>query len=91
MAVQGVNAVERLLGTSVPCAYAVKAGPWIFLTGHEAFDFGAGISEAVAGPHRDGLGVPLRRPAAALRLHPAPPDMPAAGIALIADFWISIA
>ena len=31
-------------------AYAVKAGPWIFLTGHEAFDFESGIPEEVAGP-----------------------------------------
>jgi hypothetical protein len=28
---------------------AVKAGPWIFLNGHEAFDFESGIPEAVAG------------------------------------------
>jgi enamine deaminase RidA (YjgF/YER057c/UK114 family) len=39
-----------LLGMPVSYAYAVKAGPWIFLTGHEAFDFEAGIPEAVAGP-----------------------------------------
>jgi hypothetical protein len=39
-----------LLGMPVPYAYAVKAGPWIFLTGHEAFDFESGIPEAVAGP-----------------------------------------
>jgi hypothetical protein len=38
------------LGTAISYAYAVKAGPWIFLTGHEAFDFDAGITEAVAGP-----------------------------------------
>jgi enamine deaminase RidA (YjgF/YER057c/UK114 family) len=50
MAQLEVKAVEHLLGTSVPYAYAVKAGPWIFLTGHEAFDFAAGITEAVAGP-----------------------------------------
>jgi enamine deaminase RidA (YjgF/YER057c/UK114 family) len=50
MAALEVKAVEHLLGTSVPYAYAVKAGPWIFLTGHEAFDFDAGVSEAVAGP-----------------------------------------
>ena len=29
-----IGAVEDLLGTLVPYAYAVKAGPWIFLTGH---------------------------------------------------------
>jgi enamine deaminase RidA (YjgF/YER057c/UK114 family) len=45
-----LKAVEHLLGTAISYAYAVKAGPWIFLTGHEAFDFDAGITEAVAGP-----------------------------------------
>jgi len=55
MAALEVKAVERLLGTGIPYAYAVKAGPWIFLTGHEAFDFDAGITEAVAGPQ----GFPL--------------------------------
>jgi len=40
----------KLLGTPVEYAYAVKAGKWIFLTGHEAFDFETGIPEAVAGP-----------------------------------------
>src|SRR5260221_13240821 len=50
MAALEVKAVERLLGSGVPYAYAVKAGPWIFLTGHEAFDFASGIPEAVAGP-----------------------------------------
>jgi enamine deaminase RidA (YjgF/YER057c/UK114 family) len=45
-----VKLVEHLLGSGVPYAYAVKAGPWIFLTGHEAFDFTAGVGEAVAGP-----------------------------------------
>src|SRR5438105_4947296 len=40
----------HLLGTPVSYAYAVKAGPWIFLTGHEAFDFASGIPEEVAGP-----------------------------------------
>ena len=40
----------KLLGTPVNYAYAVKAGPWIFLTGHEAFDFASGIAEEVAGP-----------------------------------------
>lgn len=45
-----VRSVERLLGTGVVYAYAVKAGPWIFLTGHEAFDLTAGVGESVAGP-----------------------------------------
>ena len=40
----------NLLGTPVSYAYAVKAGPWMFLTGHEAFDFAAGIPDEVAGP-----------------------------------------
>ena len=49
MAKPEVKAVEHLLGTGVPYAYAVKAGSWIFLTGHEAFDFAVGVTEAVAG------------------------------------------
>src|SRR5262249_34067161 len=55
MATPEVKAIERLLGSGVPYAYAVKTGPWIFLTGHEAFDFATGITEVVAGPH----GFPL--------------------------------
>ena len=50
-----VRSVPNLLGTPVSYAYAVKAGPWIFLTGHEAFDFESGIPEEVAGP----AGFPL--------------------------------
>jgi enamine deaminase RidA (YjgF/YER057c/UK114 family) len=50
MATSEVKSVEHLVGTGVPYAYAVKAGPWIFLTGHEAFDFAGGTTEAVAGP-----------------------------------------
>jgi enamine deaminase RidA (YjgF/YER057c/UK114 family) len=45
-----VKSVPSLLGTSVSYAYAVKAGPWIFLNGHEAFDFENGIPGEVAGP-----------------------------------------
>jgi len=45
-----VKSVPNLLGTPVSYAYAVKAGQWIFLTGHEAFDFERGIPEEVAGP-----------------------------------------
>jgi enamine deaminase RidA (YjgF/YER057c/UK114 family) len=44
-----VKAVN-LLGLPVSYAYAVKAGAWIFLTGHEAFDFEAGVPQAVSGP-----------------------------------------
>ncbi|HZT90003.1 MAG TPA: RidA family protein [Stellaceae bacterium] len=44
-----VKSVERLLGTPLPYAYAVKAGPWIFLTGHESYDWNAGTPAEVAG------------------------------------------
>ena len=50
-----VRSVENLLGTPVPYAYAVKAGPWVFLTGHEAYDWQTGITDEVAGP----AGFPL--------------------------------
>jgi enamine deaminase RidA (YjgF/YER057c/UK114 family) len=57
-----VKSVANLLGTPVPYAYAVKAGPWIFLTGHEAFDFEIGIPEEVAGPPGfPGFGQPRSR------------------------------
>lgn len=55
MAAIEVKSAPNLLGTPVPFAYAVKAGDWVFLTGHEAFDFERGIPEAVAGP----AGFPL--------------------------------
>lgn len=43
--------VETLAGTPVRYAYAVKAGPWVFLTGHEAVDWQTGgIEQAVSGP-----------------------------------------
>jgi enamine deaminase RidA (YjgF/YER057c/UK114 family) len=45
-----VRSVENLLGVPVQYAYAVKAGPWVFLTGHEAYDWQTGITEEVAGP-----------------------------------------
>ena len=45
-----VKSVDRLLGTPIPYAYAIKAGPWIFLTGHEAYDWEAGTSDEVTGP-----------------------------------------
>jgi enamine deaminase RidA (YjgF/YER057c/UK114 family) len=44
-----VKAVDNLLGTPFPYAYAVKAGPWLFLTGHEAVDFTSGTPAEVAG------------------------------------------
>lgn len=45
-----VKSVGNLLGTPISYAYAVKAGPWIFLTGHEAFDFERGVPDEVTGP-----------------------------------------
>jgi enamine deaminase RidA (YjgF/YER057c/UK114 family) len=56
---------ERLVGSAVNYAYAVKAGPFVFLNGHEGFDFAAGTVPAVAGPPNfPGFGKPaLRREA----------------------------
>jgi enamine deaminase RidA (YjgF/YER057c/UK114 family) len=45
-----ILSVPSLAGSGVPYAYAVKAGPWIFLTGHEAYDFESGSIDTVAGP-----------------------------------------
>src|SRR5215468_10267130 len=60
-----VKAVERLVGSGTRFAYAVKAGPWIFLNGHEAFDFERGLAPEVEGPsgHRLSGRPPLRREA----------------------------
>jgi enamine deaminase RidA (YjgF/YER057c/UK114 family) len=60
-----VKSVERLAGGSATFAYAVKAGPWIFLNGHEAFDFARGVSLDVEGPQGHPLSgrPPLRREA----------------------------
>ncbi len=60
-----VRSVENLAGTGVPYAYAVKAGQWIFLTGHEAFDFETGLAPGVEGPNGfPAFGAPrLRREA----------------------------
>jgi enamine deaminase RidA (YjgF/YER057c/UK114 family) len=60
-----VKSVERLAGSGTSFAYAVKAGPWIFLNGHEAFDFERGLTLEVEGPpgHRLSGRPPLRREA----------------------------
>src|SRR5262249_38777700 len=60
-----VKAVERLAGSGTRFAYAVKAGPWIFLNGHEAFDFEGGLAPEVEGAsgHRLRGAPPLRREA----------------------------
>src|SRR5437773_10424140 len=44
-----VKSIDRLLETPVSYAAAVKAGPWIFLSGHEAYDWASGTSNEVAG------------------------------------------
>jgi enamine deaminase RidA (YjgF/YER057c/UK114 family) len=60
-----VKSVERLCGSSVRYGYAVKAGPWIFLNGHEAYDFERGLAPEVEGPAGNPLSgrPPLRREA----------------------------
>jgi len=46
-----IKSVNNLVGAPISYAYAVKAGPWIFLTGHEAFDWETGKIDAhVSGP-----------------------------------------
>jgi enamine deaminase RidA (YjgF/YER057c/UK114 family) len=56
---------EHLVGSVVNYAYAVKAGPFVFLNGHEGYDFNAGTVAAVEGPAGfPGYGRPrLRREA----------------------------
>lgn len=65
MASVEIRSVEGLAGSAVPYAYAVKAGAWLFLTGHEAFDFAAGPAPEVEGPPGfPGFGAPrLKREA----------------------------
>lgn len=41
---------EHMLGSAVNYAYAVKAGPFVFLNGHEGYDFRSGYVPAVEGP-----------------------------------------
>ncbi len=43
-------AVTKLLGTDMLYAPGVRAGNWVFLTGHEAFDFAHGMPAEVTGP-----------------------------------------
>ena len=60
-----VKSVDRLAGSGTSFTYAVKAGPWIFLNGHEAYDFERGLAAEVEGPPGYGLSgrPPLRREA----------------------------
>ncbi len=60
-----VKSAEHLVGSAVSYAYAVKAGPFIFLNGHEAYDFEKGLASEVEGPPGYPLSgrPPLRREA----------------------------
>ena len=60
-----VKSVERLAGSTTSYAYAVKAGPFVFLNGHEAYDFEHGLAPEVEGPpgYRLTGTPPLRREA----------------------------
>jgi enamine deaminase RidA (YjgF/YER057c/UK114 family) len=60
-----VKSVPRLVGSTTKYAYAIKAGNWIFLNGHEAFDFETGLAPEVEGPRGYPLSgrPPLRREA----------------------------
>ena len=55
-----VKSVDRLLVTRVPCL-CHQSGLWIFLTGHEAYDWETGTSDEVTGPP----GFPLHAATAA--------------------------
>jgi 2-iminobutanoate/2-iminopropanoate deaminase len=60
-----VKSTDRLAGSGISYAYAVKAGPFIFLNGHEAYDFEQGLAPEVEGPPGFALAgrPPLRREA----------------------------
>jgi len=60
-----VKSVQRLVGSGINFAYALKAGNWIFLNGHEAYDFERGLAPEVEGPPGNALSgrPPLRREA----------------------------
>jgi enamine deaminase RidA (YjgF/YER057c/UK114 family) len=60
-----VKSVDRVAGSAVSYAYAVKAGPFIFLNGHEGYDFEKGLAPEVEGPPGYPLSgrPPLRREA----------------------------
>jgi len=53
----------RLVGSAINHAYAVKAGPWVFLNGHEAFDFERGLAPEVETGNGAISRPPLRREA----------------------------
>lgn len=41
---------DHLVGSALNYAYAVKAGPFVFLNGHEGYDFTTGVVPAIEGP-----------------------------------------
>jgi hypothetical protein len=46
---RGGKTAEHLVGGAVNYAHAVKAGPFVFLNGHEGYDFAGGVAPAVEG------------------------------------------
>lgn len=54
MSALAIKAVRNFAGTGVHFAEAVRADHWIFLNGHEAYDFATGFADEVDGP----LGFP---------------------------------
>ena len=57
---------ERLVGSAVNYAYATKAGPFVFLNGHEGYDFEAEVVLRVVRelvPTDGELGAKILRPA----------------------------
>jgi hypothetical protein len=57
-----VRSVENLLGTPVSYAYGVKEGPWLFLSGHEAYDGTRSPGNPFQGPCRGRLENPRNPP-----------------------------
>jgi hypothetical protein len=41
-----IKSIDSLVGAPMSYAYALKAGPCVFLTGHEVFDWGTGKIDA---------------------------------------------
>jgi enamine deaminase RidA (YjgF/YER057c/UK114 family) len=62
MAVAEVKCIAptRIGGTDIEYAQGVRAGPWLFFTGHMAIDFERGLAAQVAGKPGHPLGSPPR-------------------------------
>src|SRR5262245_66600845 len=62
MAVAEVKCIAptRIGGTDIEYAQGVRAGPWLFFTGHMAIDFEHGLAAQVAGKPGYPLGSPPR-------------------------------